>query len=67
MKLIYTLISIVLIVLTITSCKKLNEVSPRVETGIIKNYNLPRPTVLTQEERDLIKREGLEYEQLITQ
>ncbi len=67
MKLRYTLISTILILLTITSCKKLNEVSPRVETGIIRNYNLPKPTILTEEERNLVEKERLEYGALTTE
>ncbi|TDQ79498.1 hypothetical protein [Sphingobacterium yanglingense] len=67
MKLIYTLISTILILLAITSCKKLDEVSPRVETGIIRDYNLPKPTVLTEDERSLVEKERLEYGALTTE
>ncbi|MDR2282213.1 MAG: hypothetical protein LBE37_03340 [Sphingobacterium sp.] len=55
-----------LVITALAACKKLDEVPPKTDTTSTKNYNLPRPTVLTQEERDFVLKERQEYNELTT-
>lgn len=54
-----------IVFMAMTSCKKLDEVPPRTGiNNIIREYVLPKPTVLTNEEREQVKQERQEYEKL---
>ena len=64
MKLIGILAGLI-VVLSLGACRKLDEVPPRTDSNkIIREYVLPKPSVLTNDEREQVKQERQEYEKL---
>lgn len=63
MKTTIKIFSILFIGLGLTSCNKENEVPPRTD-AVIREYTLPQPTFLTNEERDVVIKEREEYDKL---
>lgn len=51
-------------VIMLSACEKYSEVPPRTTGNIIRNYTTPMPGFLTNEEREIINQQRLEYKNL---
>ncbi|ERJ58022.1 hypothetical protein M472_04520 [Sphingobacterium paucimobilis HER1398] len=63
MKSIKIIIAVIIGVVMLAACKKLDEVPPK-NDSIIREYILPKPVLLSDMEREIVKEERAEYEKL---